>query len=259
MIGRHTKLLDIVNQKNRVEVVKLAELLGVSQVTVRKDLDTLEKKGLLRREHGHAVKVSSDDIGNRLAFQYELKQRIARMAAELVGSGETVMIESGSCCALLAAELAFNRRDVTIVTNSAFIASYIRQAPFVRVVLLGGEYQPQSQVLVGPITSLCASEFYVDKLFIGTDGFSSSAGFTGNDYQRAATVRTMAKYADNVVVLTESTKFERRGVAKQFDASEVDFLFTDDQIPASIKAGLIQNGIHVQTVPVSAGEPNQKG
>lgn len=256
MILRHTKLLEMVNQKDRVEVSKLAEMLGVSQVTIRKDLDALERKGLLRREHGLAVKVSSDDIGNRLAFQYELKQRIAKLASELVGSGETVMIESGSCCALLAAHLAYNRRDVTIVTNSSFIASYIREAPFVRIVLLGGEYQPQSQVQVGPITRLCAKEFYVDKLFIGTDGYADSSGFTSNDYQRASTVRAMAECANNIVVLTESTKFSRRGVAKLFDAKEINFLFTDDGIPFEVEKKLIQSGINVQTVK---REPSEKG
>ena len=114
---RHSKLLSLVNQHNRIAVTDLAKELDVSEVTIRKDLNILEKKGLLRREHGYARLTTSDDIGNHLSFNYETKLRIARRAAESIHNGETIMIESGSCCALLAEEIAANRRDITIITN----------------------------------------------------------------------------------------------------------------------------------------------
>ena len=81
---RHTKLLNIVNNKKRVAVTELAEDLDVSEVTIRKDLSTLERMGLLRREHGYAAMTSSDDIGNHLSFNYEVKRKIALHAAESV-------------------------------------------------------------------------------------------------------------------------------------------------------------------------------
>jgi DeoR/GlpR family transcriptional regulator of sugar metabolism len=89
-------------------------------------------------------------------------------------AGEAVMIESGSCRAILAEELVLNRRDVRIITNSAFIAAYIRRLPRARIVLLGGDYQSESQVMVGPITRLCVQTFTVDKLFIGAGGFAET-------------------------------------------------------------------------------------
>lgn len=138
MTNRQTKILEIVTEHNRIEVAKLAQLLQVSQVTTRKDLDQLEAKGLIKREHGYALLCSNDDINNRLAYHYELKRRIAQAAASLVRDGETVMIESGSCCALLADELCTRKRDVTIVTNSAFIAGYVRRLPTAKIILLGG-------------------------------------------------------------------------------------------------------------------------
>lgn len=137
MVDRHTKLLEIVNKNKRIEVSRLSELLNVSQVTIRKDLDILEEKGLLKREHGYAVISSSDDIRSRLAFNYDIKRKIAHLASKLVSDGETVMIESGSSCALLAEELAYNKKDVTIITNSIFIANYIREGG-AKIVLLGG-------------------------------------------------------------------------------------------------------------------------
>ena len=125
MNERCMRILDMVREAGSVEVSTLAEALGVSAVTIRKDLAQLEKERLLRRQHGSAVQISSDDVAYRMAFDYGPKRRIAQRAAAMVQNGETVMIESGSTCALLAAELAEKRRDVTIVTNSAFIAGYV--------------------------------------------------------------------------------------------------------------------------------------
>jgi DeoR/GlpR family transcriptional regulator of sugar metabolism len=248
MTNRHVKLLDIVNNNKRIEVAKLAEIINVSQVTIRKDLDLLEEKGLLHREHGYAVRISSDDIKSRLAFKYEIKHKIAILAAKLVSNGETVMIESGSTCALLAEELATNKRDVTIITNSAFIASYIRECPYAKVVLLGGDYQPESQVVVGPVTRKCVESFYVNMLFVGTDGFTEKAGFTGKNHMRTETVKAMAENANKVIVLTESSKFFQQGVVAQFKASEVAVLVTDNKIPENIETLLINNNIDVQKV-----------
>ena len=189
MLDRHSKILKLLTENKKVEVTKLSELLDVSQVTIRKDLINLENKGLIIREHGFATLNSSDDINNRLAYNYEIKRRIAQIASELVNDGETIMIESGSCCALLALEIAKTKKDITIITNSAFISEYIRKYPNIKIILLGGEYQKESQVMVGPITKSCVQNFFVDKLFIGTDGFSKNSGFTGKDYMRSETVR----------------------------------------------------------------------
>ena len=247
MNNRHVKLLELVNASGRIEVATLSGRLDVSQVTIRKDLALLEENGLLKREHGFAVMISSDDISNRLAFNYDVKRKIAALAGKIVDDGETVMIESGSCCALLAQELA-NKRDVTIITNSAFIASYIRKCPHIKIVLLGGDYQPESQVLVGPITRKCIEGFYVDKLFVGTDGFTEKAGFSGKNHLRTETVRAMAESANSVIVLTESIKFSKQGVVAQFKTNEVTTLVTDNKIPEEVKNILLKNNVDVQIV-----------
>ena len=158
------------------------------------------------------------------------------------------MIESGSCCALLAKELATNKRDVTIITNSAFIASYIRKCPYAKVVLLGGDYQTESQVVVGPITRKCIDSFYVDKLFVGTDGFTEKMGFTGKNHMRAEIVRAMAENAKEVIVLTESTKFLKQGVVVQFKTNEIATIVTDNGIPEEVSELFAENNIDVQVV-----------
>ncbi|GHV81032.1 DeoR family transcriptional regulator [Spirochaetia bacterium] len=240
---RQKKMLDAIAACERIEVAKLAELLGVSKVTLRKDLDQLKEKGIIRHERGYVLPGSSDDINNRLSYHYETKRKIAQAAAELIKDGEAVMIESGSCCAILAEELAANRRDVRIITNSAFIAAYIRRLPYAKIVLLGGDYQNESQVMVGPIVRACVQGFSVDKLFIGTDGFSPEQGFTGNDHLRSETVRDMAKQAERVIILTESEKFSKRGLVPLLPFNRISMVITDEDVPVEKERLLGEQGV----------------
>lgn len=245
MKDRSTKILELLTQQKKADVSALAQAMGVSSVTMRKDLDALEAKGLVRREHGCAVLHSPDDLSSRLAYHYQRKQLIAKRAAELVADGETVMIENGSCCALLAEELCTNRRDVTIVTNSAFIAGYVRDKAGAHIVLLGGVYQNDAQVMVGPMVAQGAAGFFVSRLFVGTDGFSLERGFTNSDHLRAQAVRDMADQADHVAVLTESEKFSRRGVVPLGIGRQVDVLVTDSGLPSDIRSALEHKGVQV--------------
>lgn len=254
MKGRENGILEILTEQNRIEVAALAQKLGVSQVTVRKDLDALEGKGIIRREHGYAVLRSADDINGRIAYHYETKRLIAAKATEMVRDGETVMIESGSCCALLAEELVTGRRDVTIITNSAFIAGYVRLMVEAKIILLGGVYQNDSQVMVGPMVGKCAENFCVDKLFIGTDGYTGQTGFTNSDHMRAQAVRDMALHAEQIVVLTESSKFLRHGVVPLQLADRIKTVITDTGIPGEAQRNLEASGVAVFAVPKHGSE-----
>ena len=127
---------------------------------------------------------------------------------------------------LLAEQLAQSKKEVTLVTNSAFMASYVKGSS-VRVVVLGGDYQPQVQAMVGPLTKLCAQQFQVDKLFVGTDGYSFENGFTGDNLVRSDTVKAMAQSARHTIVLTESEKFTRSGTVSFLKTEQVSGVITD--------------------------------
>ena len=245
MAKRDSDILQIVTTEKKVEVASLAERLGVSTVTMRKDLDALQAKGLVIREHGYAMLANPNDVGGRLAYHYDEKLLIARRAAELVPDGATIMVESGSCCALLVRVLADTKYGVTIVTNSAFMANYVRDSSNVSCTLLGGTYQRDSQVMVGPLVRTCAQEFYVDHLFIGADGWIDGVGFTNADQMRADAVRSMAASAAEVVVLTESEKFGQHSAVPLRMAGKPVTLVTDDGISAEWSESVERTGIKV--------------
>lgn len=248
MTERQSKIIKLVNQHQKIEVSRLAEFLEVSQVTIRKDLDYLESEGLLSREHGYALIKSANDINTRLTINYETKLAIAIKAAELVSNGETVMLESGSTCALMADELARLKKDVTIITNSAYIAIRVRDLPLRKVILLGGEYQKEYQGTVGPLIRKCAREFYVDKFFVGTDGFIPEAGFTCDDLMRVETMKYMADSANRMIILADSSKFEQKGVVIQSTFEDIDTVCTDSGISQEALDILKKNNIHVEIV-----------
>ena len=248
MSTRQLTLLESIVGAGRIAVAELAGIARVSTVTIRKDLDDLEARGLIRRERGVAMLVSPDDPAGRLAYHYAEKVRIAAAAAATVNDGETVMIEAGSCCAILAEQISIQCTGITIVTNSAFIAQRLGAHPMVSTVLLGGEQQHDSRVLVGPMVELCARQFIVDRLFIGTDGFTPSLGFTARDYMRATAVRALASRAERVVVLTESEKLGSHGPVPLLDAHDVAALWTDSAAPDAQVDALTGAGVEVVTV-----------
>ncbi|MDY3767706.1 MAG: DeoR/GlpR family DNA-binding transcription regulator [Lachnospiraceae bacterium] len=248
MQNRIHQILELLTEENKMEVSLLAEKLKVSQVTVRKDLDALESKGIIKREHGSAVLRSTDDINGRIAYHYETKRKIAVKAAEWIQDGDTIMIESGSCCALLADVLTSEKKDLTIITNSAFIADYIRGKANFQIILLGGIYQKDSQVLVGPMIRQCAENFCVDLFFIGTDGYSPRTGFTNRDQMRAQAVRDMALQAEKVIVLTESSKFSKHGIVPLNLKNQIKAVITDEEISDEMASELRMRDIDVVTV-----------
>lgn len=229
-MNRLEKIIQLVSDHKRIDVNSLSELLGVSKVTVRKDLDKLESKGLLRREHGYAVLNSGDDLNVRLSYNYNVKRKIAEKAAELVQDNDTIMIESGSSCALLAEVLCQTKRNIKIITNSCFIANFLRQYDSCQIILLGGNYQPNSEVTVGPLLKQMVDLFHVDRVFAGTDGFSPEVGFMCKDMMRCEGVQYMADAAEETIILTDSSKFSKPSLVHQLSLDRVSRVITDKEL-----------------------------
>lgn len=248
MKERHVAILEYVMQHGKTPVNALAEHLHVSKVTIRKDLEYLTKRGILKRERGYAVPNGPGDINYRMAFHMDTKQRIARAAAACVQDGETLIIESGSTCALFAEELARTKNNITVITNSMYLASYVGAHSNMQLILLGGTLQPHTQSLVGPLTKNAIASFHVDKIFTGTDGYSRDCGFTGEDLIRADTLSALIASANHTYVLAGSEKFSRPGSVYFLKLEDVYQIITDDGISTSEKEFLEKQGITVTIV-----------
>ena len=228
---RQGEIVELVDSEKQVTVKELSEKLGVSEVTIRKDLDTLSEYGILIRHHGYALKKNTADITNRLSINYETKSKIARKANTLIGFNETILIGSGSTCALLAEEIVKTKPSVTIITHSIYIAEHASKLGNNKIILLGGEYQADAQVMVGPLVRSSVRQYYVDKIFLGTDGFIKNVGFMGSDVLRTEAVKNMAESARNIIIITDSSKFSKRGLLVQFSQKDPARIITDRKMP----------------------------
>ncbi|MGK0467764.1 DeoR/GlpR family DNA-binding transcription regulator [Clostridium sp.] len=247
MNERQNEIFDILSKKPKVTVIELSKMLRVSEVTIRKDLTALENQGLLKRTHGGATQIASNSIEKRMRFRYEEKLRIVKEAVKLIANGETILIEAGSTNALLAIELADNI-NVHIITNSVFIAYSLNQYENVKLTVIGGEFQSESEAMVGPLTNLCLSKICVDKAFISMDGFSEKLGFTCGDFLRAEVGKKMCQRAETVIILAESSKFDNTGITSVTELSNVSIVITDKDI-AQEKVNILQKH-NIQTIIV---------
>lgn len=242
---RQEKIIQILTQKKKVEVNSLAQKLSVSKVTIRKDLNYLEQKGLLKHAHGFAILSDPQDLKVRLSSHHLIKEMIAKKAAEKIEDGDTIMIESGSACALFAEVLGKSGKHVTIITISCFIADYVAKYSNLDVFLTGGKYQAQSQVVVGSLAKKMLANFHVKYLFVGTDGFSLTDGFFNNNISRAEMGELMAQHAERLVILTDSTKFKHESLIKQFSFNEVDTVITDRGISKEAKKAIVDTKVNL--------------
>lgn len=230
MNERQKNIINILAEQANASVNLLSEKLKVSGVTIRHDLNFLESEGLLKRVHGGAVLRDADDIEIRLGINFEIKQRIARKAAEQVLPGETVMIESGSINALLARELV-QKEDITLITSNAFIARQFRNNKNTNIILLGGIYQPVSESMVGKLAKTGIDQVHFSKAFIGIDGFTPETGFTSRDILRSEISAYIVDKCGNNYVVTDSSKFGKLELTSICHPNQVQHVITDIFLP----------------------------
>jgi DeoR/GlpR family transcriptional regulator of sugar metabolism len=225
-------------------VGELAEELGVSEVTIRKTLSALERRGVIRRYHGEARAFDGDDIPFRMEVHYDEKVRIARKASEFVERGDTILVEAGSTVAILV-EMIKGVKDLSVITPNLFIARLFRGTK-VRVVVLGGLYQEESESFVGPLVRQALDNTSFSKAFLGVSGFDASTGFTSNDFHRAEIHQAILNKGATNFVITDSTKFGAQHAARiTNDPSLVHWVITDSNIPLADEEILLSHGTKV--------------
>jgi len=260
---RRALILDEVRRRGGVRVNELTRKLGVSDMTVRRDLDALARQGVLEKVHGGAVPVveaSTHEPGFEAKSGLELtaKEDIARAAADLVAPGSAIALSGGTTTYALAHRLV-DVSDLTVVTNSVRVADVFHAAQrttgprqgAATVVLTGGVRTP-SDSLVGPVADQAIAALHFDMLFLGVHGISAEAGLSTPNLAEAETNRRLVQSARRVVVIADHTKWGVVGLSSFATLEQVDTLVTDSGLDAGVRAEIAE---HLRLVV--AGEPDE--
>ncbi len=248
---RRRAILEILRREGRVLVADLARHFRTSQVTIRKDLETLHAQGRAHRTHGGALPAQASALEDPTLKQKEKlhrkeKLQIAAAAARMVMEGQVVILDSGTTTTAIALALR-NRKNLTIVTNAVNIAAELAGSA-VEVILTGGTLRKNSFSLVGPIAEETLHRLNADILFLGVDGFDVHYGLSTPNLLEAKVNRAMIEVARVTVAVCDSSKFGRRTLSAIAPPTAVHHLITDRGIPKSDLAALKKTGIQVTLV-----------
>jgi DeoR family fructose operon transcriptional repressor len=244
---RRHRIRAIVDSRGAIRLDELAVAVGVSQATVRRDLDELEAEGLVRRVHGGVVAVdgrpAEPHFEAKAAEAAEEKERIAARAVAMLAPDETIYLDSGSTVLALA-RLLHGWERLTVVTNSLpAVVELAGHGP--RLIVIGGEFRATSQALVGPLSQYLLENIHVDRAFVGSYAVSLEEGLTTTDPAEAFTKKLALGRATQVVLLADSRKFGTDSFVHAGDLGAIKVLVTDPGIDERSVRSLERRGITV--------------
>ncbi len=250
-IDRKKYILEEISTQNKVVVSKLSKKFNVSEVTIRKDLEQLQKKRMLLKVRGGAISIpkncnddDDDDLIEKESKNIEIKKKIGKYASTLVNEGDTIVIDSGSTTMELARNL-LTKKNITVLTNSIPIAKFLSQNIYCTVMIPGGVVRSKSLSVIGPLSEEFFSNYYCDRLFLGVDSFNISKGLSTPSIEEARINISMINSSKEVIVVADSSKFNKRGFAHICHLNQINTLITDSSIPTDQKEELIKSGINV--------------
>jgi DeoR family fructose operon transcriptional repressor len=247
---RQQAIADLLTQRGRLSVTELADRFTVTTETVRRDLSTLERAGIVRRVHGGAIPAASLSVlevavNERDQAQSDQKDRVAEAAlAYLPTNGGSVLLDAGTTTARLAGLLPLDL-PYTIFTNAVPIAGRLAGRANVDLHLLPGRVRRTTQAAVGEDTVAAISRLRTDVAFVGTNGLSIAHGLSTPDQSEAAAKNAMIRSAQRVVVLADSSKIGHESTVRFGDLEQVDVLITDDGLSSDDQATLKAHDIEV--------------
>jgi len=239
---RQELILDAVRSHGGVRVAELVERLGVSEMTIRRDIGELSRQGLVARVHGGAAALgrSSEEPGfvAKSSLRPDAKLRIARAARALVEDGASVALSAGTTTAAVADELRAVA-GLTVLTNSPRVADVLHEPG--RTVILSGGVRTPSDALVGPVALASLASLHVDVLFLGVHGLHPTGGLSTPNLLEAETNRALMACAARVVVVADASKFGVVGLSSFARLDAVDVLVTDDELEQDARQTLTEH------------------
>jgi DeoR family transcriptional regulator, aga operon transcriptional repressor len=247
---RLNQILSTVVDRGQIDVPSLAGEFGVSQATIRRDLETLQDQRLVARTHGGAtVHAAFNDMPLSYKTTQDLaeKQRIARFALRFLDGARVIGTTGGTTVAQFA-RLLRDRDGLTVITNALNVAVELAAGPSLRVFVAGGEVRGSSQESIGHSAEAFLAEYNIDVAFLGVDGVDATSGCTNYDPAGARVNAALLRRARTRVVLADATKVGRVTLAQVCPIRDVDVLVTDDRAPADELALIRGQGCQVVCV-----------
>ncbi|MER3373095.1 MAG: transcriptional repressor AgaR [Allomuricauda sp.] len=248
-VERRKKILNMLELNGQVFVHELSEMFDVSEVTIRNDLELFESKGLLIRSRGGAMLVENTvgmdfRLSDKDKINYSEKIRIGKKASELINSGETIILDSGTTTMEIAKNLNPNI-SLNVITNALNIANELLKGSNINIIVPGGTLRKNSHSLVGPLAEKSLRHFYVDKIFLGVDGFDILEGAFTPNIEEASLNQIMIEIAKEVVLVADSSKFKRRSLAFICPPNKIDIVVTDGKLSPEDKKWLLDQDIQL--------------
>lgn len=242
---RQALILDEIRRTGAVRVSDLVQRLGVSDMTVRRDLDVLATRGLVEKVYGGATSIAGRSVDEpgfeaKSARQLSEKEAVARLAATLVRPGTAIGLSAGTTTWTLARFLA-NVPDLTVVTNSIRVADVVRHSDRMdRTVVLTGGVRTPSDALVGPVAVQALRTLHLDMVFLGVHGIDKRAGFTTPNLDESETNRAFVAAGGRLVVVADHTKYGIAGISTIASLDEADVLVVDDGLTVDTREMLAE-------------------
>jgi DeoR/GlpR family transcriptional regulator of sugar metabolism len=245
-VNRRSAILELLGEHRSATVSALAHELGVSDTTIRRDLDRLQSSGAVHRTHGGAVIGAAEAVFRmpQVIPNLERKQRIGRLAATLVEDGDTIGLDAGTTTLEVARNLR-ERKAITLVTTDLHIAYELTEWPDVSINLTGGTLQGRFYSLTGPLALRTIREVHTRKVFIGASGLAPSPGATDPHLEAAQIKQAMIESSDQCIIVADSTKLGRTEFAFVTGLENISTLVTDSDANPELLARFREHGIKV--------------
>jgi DeoR/GlpR family transcriptional regulator of sugar metabolism len=230
--NRQQMILERVRLSGRIQVGGLSKELGVTEVTIRRDLSVLQKNGLIKKTYGGAVLTSPPEMNVSVRYRQirnlAAKRIIGKLAAALIKDGDIIYLEAGSTCYEITPYLA-QKKNLTVIVNSLYLMSRLHELTQHHVIITGGHYRADRMDMVGPTAESAIAQLGGFKAFTGADDITIDSGISGSDVVTVSFTKLVLQRASEVILVADHSKFDNPALYKIADIAELDYIVTDEQ------------------------------
>ena len=246
---RYEYIMEVLNRDCAVRVSKLIKELNVSIETIRRDLEHLEKEGVLERVYGGAVprKVAVDKLSfdkREEEFKKE-KLEIASIAVRYINEGQSIALNDSTTNVEIARMIKSKFKDLTVITNSLVIATELANSQGIKLILAGGILNNHEYAFYGSFTKEILNNFIVDRSFIGVGGISISRGITDHDIDTVEIQKKLIDISKEAIILADSSKIDNMSLTKISSIEDISFIITDSNVNENIIKKYLKHGVEI--------------